>query len=287
MENPLVTSSSPQQGLALLSVETVKARIQLIQKVMRSVMKDGTHYGKIPGAGEKRTLFKPGAELLGATFRIAPSYKTEDLSDSDSVRYRVTCIGTHQDAGIVLGEGMGEASTNEEKYRWRNAVCDEEFDEAAEDRRRIKWQRGNGSVYQRKQIRTTPADVANTVLKMACKRAQVAMAINVTGCSDMFTQDLEDMPEELRGNAGGEDQQEPPRQQQKPQTQAPRSTSSNGGSGGGKATEKQVKLIFSRMDAAGIPENDLLTRYQLQHLNDIPFAKVDDCLAWIAQANAA
>jgi hypothetical protein len=282
MENSIVVAPGTQ--LATLSVETVKARIQLIQKVMRSVMKDGTHYGKIPGAGDKRTLFKPGAELLGATFCIAPSYRTEDLSDGDSVRYRVTCVGTHQGTGTELGQGMGEASTNEEKYRWRNAVCDEEFDDTPEDRRRVKWQRGNGSVYQRKQVRTTPADVANTVLKMACKRAQVAMAINVTGCSDMFTQDLEDLPDELR-DPGDDSQHEQPRQQQKPATQAPRATSGN--SGGGKATEKQAKLIYARMDAAGIPENELLTRYGIQSLNDIPFAKVDDALAWIAQSNAA
>lgn len=280
MENAIVVGANTQ--LATLSVETVKARIQLIQKVMRSVMKEGTHYGKIPGAGDKKTLFKPGAELLGATFCIAPSYRTEDLSDGDSVRYRVTCVGTHQSTGTELGQGMGEASTNEEKYRWRNAVCQEEFDETPEDRRRVKWQKGQEGPWQRQQIRTTPADVANTVLKMACKRAQVAMAINVTGCSDMFTQDLEDMPEELRG--GDEDQGHEPRQQQsRPATQAPRS---NGG-GTGKISEKQSKLIFARMDAAGIPENEFLQKFQVQAIADLPWKQMDNALAWIAQANAA
>jgi len=272
--------------LPTLSVESLKARIQLIQKALRSVMKSGTHYGKIPGAGDKLTLFKPGAEMLGAMFRIAPSYKTEDLSDSDCVRYRVTCIGTHQDTGTVLGEGMGEASTNEEKYRWRNAVCDEEFDEAPEDRRRVKWQRGKDGAYQRYQIRTVPADVANTVLKMACKRAQVAMAINVTGCSDMFTQDLEDMPEELRGQGDehGGDSPPPQRQQQgRQQTSAPRS---NGG-GSGKVSEKQVKLLHARLDNAGIPENEFLARYNVQSVADLPWNKMDEALAWIQQSNAA
>jgi hypothetical protein len=281
-----VVAAQPMQVMAL-TAENIKAQVQLIQKVMRSVMKDGTHYGKIPGAGDKKTLFKPGAEVLCATFRIAPSYQIDDLSDGDAIRYRVRCIATHQGTGAVLGEGMGEGSTNEEKYRWRAAVCVEEFDETPEDRRRIKWKRGNNGNFTIEQVRVVPADIANTVLKMACKRAQVAMTLNVTAASDIFTQDLEDMPEELRGaDHGGDDQREaPPRQQQKPATQAPRSTNGNGG--GCKATEKQVKLIFARMDAAGIPENELLTRYNLQHLNDIPFAKVDDALAWIAQSNAA
>lgn len=279
-----IVATQPMQVMAL-TAENIKAQVQLIQKVMRSVMKEGTHYGKIPGV-DKKMLFKPGAEVLCATFRIAPSYQIDDLSDGDSIRYRVRCVATHQGTGTVLGEGMGEGSTNEEKYRWRAAVCAEEFDDTPEDRRRIKWKRGNNGNYSTNQVRVLPADIANTVLKMACKRAQVAMTLNVTAASDIFQQDLEDMPDELREHVVGE-QQEPQRQQQKPATLAPRSTNGNSNGGGGKATEKQVKLIFARMDSAGIPENDLLTRYGIQHLNDIPFAKVDDALAWIAQANAA
>lgn len=283
-----IVATQPMQVMAL-TAENIKAQVQLIQKVMRSVMKEGTHYGKIPGV-DKKMLFKPGAEVLCATFRIAPSYQIDDLSDGDSIRYRVRCVATHQGTGTVLGEGMGEGSTNEEKYRWRAAVCIEEFDDTPEDRRRIKWKRGNNGNFTIEQVRVVPADIANTVLKMACKRAQVAMTLNVTAASDIFTQDLEDMPEELRGaDHGGDDQRQEPqqRQQQKPATQAPRATNGNSSGGGGKATEKQVKLIFARMDSAGIPENELLTRYGIQHLNEIPFAKVDDALAWIAQTNAA
>jgi hypothetical protein len=33
---------------------------------------------------------------------------------------------------------------------------------------------------------------------MACKRAMIAMTLNVTAASDIFTQDIEDLPEELR-----------------------------------------------------------------------------------------
>jgi hypothetical protein len=33
---------------------------------------------------------------------------------------------------------------------------------------------------------------------MACKRAMIAMTLNVTAAPDIFTQDIEDLPEELR-----------------------------------------------------------------------------------------
>jgi hypothetical protein len=48
------------------------------------------------------------------------------------------------------------------------------------------------------QIRTEPADVANTVLKMAKKRAQIDLTLTATAASDIFTQDVEDIPDELR-----------------------------------------------------------------------------------------
>ena len=54
------------------------------------------------------------------------------------------------------------------------------------------------SHYTVQQVRTESADLANTVLKMACKRAKIAMVLNVTAASDMFGQDLEDLDAALR-----------------------------------------------------------------------------------------
>jgi hypothetical protein len=280
-----------QQSTALAQVATaseMKAHVQRIQQVMRAVMKDGTHYGKIPGAGDRKSLFKAGAEVLCTAFHIAPTYKVEDMSDGDCVRYRVTCVGTHQATATILGEGMGEASSNEEKYKWRNVVCDEEFDEALDDRKRAKWQKGyqNAAPYQRKQIRTEPADIANTVLKMACKRAQVAMTINATAASDIFTQDLEDLPDEIRDSVTGDREPKGDAPRGKPQTQAPRSTNS-APAGGGVATEKQVKLIQVKLDNAGMSAQTLCERYKIDALVKLPFDKVNDALAFIADPERA
>jgi hypothetical protein len=181
------------EGRVPATAADMRAHVNLVQEVMKAVMQEGTHYGKIPGT-PKPSLWKPGAEVLGATFHIAPSYKVEDLSTEDCARYRVTCTGTHQATGIVMGEGMGACSSNEEKYKWRKVNSNAEFDAAPENRRRVKY----GKDYETKQVRTECADIDNTVLKMACKRAQVAMALNVTAASDIFTQDIEDLPEELR-----------------------------------------------------------------------------------------
>ncbi|MGN6660858.1 MAG: hypothetical protein ACTHKN_17890 [Achromobacter mucicolens] len=186
----------PQQD-GRSSVADVTRHVIAVQEVMRSVMKPNVHYGAIPGAGEKPTLLKPGAEVLCMTFRIADEYEIVDLSTTGAVRYRVKCIGRHQSTGVALGSGLGEASTDEEKYRWRKAVCDAEFEGTPADMKRTKYGRKSGGHYPVQQIRTEPADLANTVLKMACKRAKIAMVLNVTAASDMFSQDLEDLDAEL------------------------------------------------------------------------------------------
>jgi hypothetical protein len=272
-----VTVFQPGAHVSTLTAENVKAQVQLIQKVMKAVMKDGTHYGLIPGT-QKPTLYKAGSEVLLTTFRIAAEPEVTDLSTDDEIRYRVRVTGRHQTTGIIIGAGIGECSSNEEKYRWRNAVCEEEFNETPEDRRRMKWQKGDGKPYQRKQIRTAPADVANTVLKMSKKRAQIDMTLTSLAASDCFTQDLEDMPEELRETAAAEGQ---PARAQKPATTAPQARAN-----GGHCTEKQAKLIGMKLDQSGVPESAFFEKFGVQAVAEISFSKVDDALRWIASAGA-
>lgn len=206
----LAHAGDPKMALA-----EVLQHVQLVQQVLREVMVKDVHYGTIPGT-DKPTLYQAGADVLAMVFRIAPEIETEDLSTADVIRYRVKVRGRHQLTGIVLGEGVGECSGAEEKYRWRRAVSDDEYDDSPATLRRIKY----GKSYKAKQIRTEPADAANTVLKMATKRAKLAMILNVTGASAVFGQDLEDLPEELReaftgrarppgGDGQGQQQQAP------------------------------------------------------------------------------
>lgn len=206
----LAASSTPGHRAVAEIIEHVATVQQVMQAVMKGPSKEnpqGVHYGVIPGT-DKPTLLKAGAELLCMTFRIADEYVVEDLSTVDTVRYRVTCIGKHQITGTVLGTGMGEASSAEEKYKWLKA-SKREWDATPETQRRVKygWNRQERKEYEILQVRTEPANLANTVLKMANKRAKLAMVLNVTAASDMFTQDLEDMEDRLREHLadGGDD----------------------------------------------------------------------------------
>src|SRR6185295_17391110 len=68
-----------------------------------------------------------------------------------------------------------------------------------EGRRRVKFGRGKGGTeYEEFQVRTEVDDIKNTVLQIAMKRAEVSGTKRVHALSDMFGQDLEDLPEEIR-----------------------------------------------------------------------------------------
>lgn len=179
-----------------LTAETVREHVNLIQKVIKSVMKEGVHYGIIPGC-KLPSLYKAGSEVLLSTFRIAVSLVVEDLSTPDCIRYRVHTIGTHQTTGIVVGEGIGECSSDEAKYRWRRCYIKQEYEATTESRRRIKFSEWKGKLQEQMEVRTEPADLANTVLKMAKKRAQIDLTLTGLAASDCFTQDIEDMPAEV------------------------------------------------------------------------------------------
>lgn len=252
---------------AALDAAEMRGRVQRIAEVMAAVMQKGVHYGTIPGT-PKPTLLKPGSEVLLTTFQIAVEPEIDDLTTGDEIRYRVRAIGRHQPTGTIVGVGIGEASTSEERYRWRNAVCREEFDETPADRRRIKWQKGQQGPYKREQVRTEPADLANTVLKMAKKRAQVDLTLTALGASDIFEQDLEDAPPGTFADRQPEPQQQAPRQQQ--------------AAGAGVASSRQRGLIRARLREAGITEAELCTALEIESVDGMPFAKVDRALQWIA-----
>lgn len=206
--------SEPESGgLAVieqpLSAKEIQAQVNIIQEVQNQVMQKDVHYGVIPGTGTKPTLLKPGAEKICMTFRLAAIPNVLDLSTADEIRFRVS-VNLVSPSNRLVGSGVGECSTGEAKYKWRSAVCPEEYDEANPDRRQEKWRKGWGNKppYKQQQIRTEPADLANTVLKMAKKRALVDAVLTATAASDIFTQDIEDLehPPEDRKPGGVADQ---------------------------------------------------------------------------------
>lgn len=154
-EDLAITQPEPLE----LTPEEVFEQVQTIQRLMRSVMKRGTHYDTIRGCGPKPVLLKAGAEKLMLTFRLAPAYTVELTTlEEGHFNAQVHTTLTHIPTGRVVAQGLGSCATDETKYR-----------------------------------KNRPADIRNTVLKMAKKRSMVDAVLAATAASDIFTQDLEDM----------------------------------------------------------------------------------------------
>lgn len=263
-----------------MSVAHLRERSQHVQALIKDLMVEDVHFTVIPGTKE-RSLTKQGSEMLLSAFHISVDPQIEDKSDADAVRYVVKIVGTHMGSGIIVGVGVGRCSSNEEKYKWRRAVCVDEFEATPESRRRIKWGNGDRGTYTVQQIRTNPEDVANTVLKMAKKRAQADLCLTALAASDAFKRqprppNPEPTPTQLRDAARARPEPSnaaapmdtPPANGSKDTTPRP-------------ATASQLGLLRKKIDQAGISENYFLATFEIGRFEELPFAKMDAALKFI------
>ncbi len=138
----------------------VTRRTQMLKDYVRNHMVEGEDYGVVPG-GSKPTLFKAGAEKLNAVFGLSPYVEVtsrEENWDDGFVSYEVKVSLLNKRSDRVDAEGIGSCNSRERRYKNQDA-----------------------------------ANIANTILKMAKKRALVDATLSATRASGMFTQDLEDM----------------------------------------------------------------------------------------------
>jgi len=135
------------------------SKITEFQEIIQKTLKPGHDYGKIPGCGDKPSLFKPGAEkinmLMGCSTEYSIMDKTEDY-DKGFFAYNVKCVISRQ--GVLITEGVGNCNSREKKY-----------------------------------VNQDPYSLTNTILKMAKKRAYVDATLTLASLSDIFTQDIEDL----------------------------------------------------------------------------------------------
>ncbi len=180
-----------------MKVAEVVGNVKRIREVMKAVMEPGIHYAKIPGT-PKPSLHKPGAEVLCQAFGLYPQVTIDgEITTEDYVWRRVSVALLTAD-GQLRGQSFGECSTREEKYAWQKPVCEEEWNETDADRRREVWKIHGNVPVKVKQVRTNPPDLIETVLGMATKRAFVAATRTATACSDVFSQSMEGIAEELK-----------------------------------------------------------------------------------------
>jgi len=195
---------SDQLALSIIEssdVQQMSAAIQKItqfQGIVQKTLKDGHDYGIIPGT-DKPTLFKPGAEkilmLMGLTTEYDLIEKVQDY-DRGFFAFTVKCIISK--GSIKITEGVGHANTKESRYtnRWvTEKKIPEGIDKSLLQSREKESKYKKGDTYLEYLIENADGcTLANTVLKMAKKRAQVDAVLTVASLSEIFTQDFDDLP---------------------------------------------------------------------------------------------
>ena len=241
-----------------LTADDLVQQTQKILQIKEKAMKEGVHYGIIPGT-KKPSLWKPGSEKLCRAFKLTPQFETTSRDDPNRtiswrkwnynerkeiegstmgyIEYDSRCTLTHIPTGEVWAKNVSASCNNfESKYRSLN-----------------------------------PYDVKNTLEKMSEKRSLVAAVLIGTGASDIFTQDLDDLPQLL-------DVDEVP--DVKPNNNNNNKVNNNNVQ---MATERQVNYIKKLIKKKNITEKEFFKEWEdyFESWDDISFNVVNDILAWI------
>lgn len=239
MENEVmvVNSTSLVQNSMTGGLQAISDNFKAFKEFVRNDMIDGIDFGTIPNA--KPCLFKAGGEKVQMYLGLTPVYKlihrefVPNQSKKDKVwndavkRYEfVDTIRNYYcwewscelwNGEHKVAEGVGCANTEERKYVTQYAKSE------------------------------TPDSLANTVMKIAKKRAFMDAILAVSGLSDMFTQDLEDDEAITK-------------------LKVDKTTKLN------KLTKDQIKLVYATVGATGLVESDLK-----QILNEMGYTSIKDC----------
>jgi hypothetical protein len=216
----LVPQSAELMLMPVMDLELAKRRLAEFQEFVGQYMKKDEDYGMIPGI-DKPSLFQPGADKLSELYGLAPTFPDDrtirnvDWNMTPALfDYEVTCVLISKRTGMIVAEGKGSCSSYEAKYRWRDSkrLCPncqqpaiikgkEEYGGGY-----ICWSKRNGcgakfadgdQKIEGQMVGRVPnddiADIKNTILKMAQKRAKIAAVLCATRSSGVFTQDVEDM----------------------------------------------------------------------------------------------
>lgn len=170
-------------------------KIRLLQATIKEVLVKDVDYGTIPGCGDKPTLFKSGAEKVLITFSLQSEYElvqnTENFDGKGFFSYTVKSLIFAN--GIKITEGLGHANSKETKfaYKWvaKNKLPHDLNPELLPSRKKT----GSYGEYWEYRVEEDMNSKANTILKMAKKRAQVDAVLTVANLSELFTQDFDDL----------------------------------------------------------------------------------------------
>jgi hypothetical protein len=140
--------------------------VKQFHNFIKNLLREGEDYGTVEGVS-KPFLFKAGAEKICYALGLRISVTIQDRKETDTeISYTIKCQIVDKNDKVV-SEGFGIASSNEVKYYLQIQKLI------------------NKNIPQSVAVKS----LANTLLKMAEKRAIVDAVLHILGLSNVFTQD--------------------------------------------------------------------------------------------------
>lgn len=167
--------------------------LENLQRFVRSQLHDGRDFGIIPGC-KKPSLWKSGAERLLFFHGLACRLDTTSETVVDwktpffNYCYRATIYNPRNNAVVATADGSCNSKEDKYRYLW---VTEKKLPKGINkdnlESKEISGSNGKFTLYRIDN--DSIFGLANTILKMASKRAFIAATLMACRASDVFTQD--------------------------------------------------------------------------------------------------
>ena len=159
---------------AVSALERMIEHTQAMAAIVKKAMTEGHDYGVIPGT-RKPSLYQPGADKLLTAFALyAKPRMIESVVTAEFVSRTFVVDVYHRESGSLIASCAGSCNSAEDRF----------------------YRKSNGN---RAPVFNDARECLNTIDKMAQKRAKVGATINALAIADLFTQDVEDLPQSHLG----------------------------------------------------------------------------------------
>jgi ribosomal protein L37AE/L43A len=209
-----------------IDVGRVVAMRAAVEEVIKKVLREGEHYGALPGVQgkdgkpPKKMLFQPGAEVLCQVFRLRPEYQELSVVERDDfISLKLKCRLFNSVTGEQVGEAIGSANSREDKYASQVAAklcptCGAPTIFKSKDGGWFCWAKkgGCGATFaeeDKKMLDQTGTvsivrlyGLYHTLESIAQKRCFVKATRTATATSDIFTDEDAPAEDEEPGQAG-------------------------------------------------------------------------------------
>lgn len=160
------------------AIEAITDNIMQAEKLISQVLEREIDYGRLPGTPQDG-LWDPGASKIMNAFNCYSVPEViHHIEEDGLISFTILSKVFSRETQQIVGTGIGAASTREPKYKYRWVSSPDDFGYSPEQIKTLKFKDGKYRIENPEY-----GELVNTMVKMACKRAEVDAAQSLPGVS--------------------------------------------------------------------------------------------------------